>query len=183
MPQLGFAIIVDDAVHNVVRELQLRIAHELGTKNPALKQIPHVTLKQPFHTKSLVPIAAYYDHLIATLDPLPVEIDGIGGFDEDRVAFLDVVPDPRLEALRCRILADLGQRFRVKPRDVEGDQYHFHLTLAYGLASEEYARVREALAEAAISLRFTFDTLGLFYYTGDEWIVYKRARLQRAQAH
>jgi hypothetical protein len=29
MPQLGFAIIVDDAVHNLARALQLRIARRL----------------------------------------------------------------------------------------------------------------------------------------------------------
>jgi 2'-5' RNA ligase len=178
MPQLGIAIIVDDAVHNVARALQLRIARELGTKNPALKQVPHVTLKQPFHARALEPVEAYYDQVVATLDPLPVRIEGVGWFDEEGVVFLDVWPDPRLEVLRRRILADLGERFRVKPRDVEDDRYRFHLTLAYGLAPEAYVVARAALADVEVLLRFTFDTLGLFYYTGEEWIVYKRARLQ-----
>jgi 2'-5' RNA ligase len=178
MPQLGFAIIVDDAVHNLARSLQLRIARELGVRNPALKQVPHVTLKQPFHAKALEPIEAYYDQLVATLDPLPIRIEGIGSFAEDHVVFLDVAPEPRLEALRRRILADLTQGFRVKPREVEDERYQFHLTLAYGLAPDEFARARAALEAREVSLGFTFDTLGLFYYTGEEWITYKRARLQ-----
>jgi 2'-5' RNA ligase len=182
MPQLGFAIIVDGAVHNLARALQLRIARELGVKNPALKQIPHVTLKQPFHSKAMEPLEAYYDELITTLEPFAVEIAGIGCFEEDRVVYLDVAPDPRLETLRRRILADLGERFRVKPRDIEDDRYHFHLTLAFGLTPDEYAQARALLAGLDVSLSFTFDTLGLFYYTGEEWIVYKRARLVNAAA-
>jgi hypothetical protein len=34
----------------------------------------------------------------------------------------------------------------------------------------------EALAAETVDLRFTFDTLGMFYNTGDMWIVYKRLR-------
>ncbi len=176
--QLGFAIIVDDATHNLVRRLQLRVVEELGVKNPALKQVPHVTLKQPFHAKTLEPVEAYFDELVAVVESFPVELRGLGWFDEDRVVFLDVVPDPRLETLRRRILADLGERFRVKPRDIEDDRYHLHLTLAYGLTPEDYERTRALLvAEEPLSQRFTLDTLGLFYYTGEEWVVYKRCRV------
>ncbi len=176
--QLGFAIILDDATHNLVRRLQLRVARELGIKNPALKQVPHVTLKQPFHAKALEPIEAYFDELLTSIQPFPVQLQGLGWFDEDRVVFLDVAPDPRLETLRRRVLADLGERFRVKPREIEDDRYHFHLTLAYGLAPEDFERTRALVAaEEPPSRRFTCDTLGLFYYTGEEWVVYKRSRV------
>jgi 2'-5' RNA ligase len=175
--QLGMAIIVDDATHNLVRGLQLRVARELGIKNPALKQVPHVTLKQPFHAKTFEPIETYYDELRASLAPFPIAFQGLGWFDEDRVVFLDVAPDARLEALRRRILTDLGERFRVKPRDIEDDRYHFHLTLAYGLTPEDYERARALLAAEDVTRRIVCDTLGLFYYTGEEWVVYKRCRL------
>lgn len=176
--QLGMAIIVDDETHNLVRRLQLRVARELGVKNPALKQVPHVTLKQPFHARTLGPIEAYFDELRATLRSIPITFAGLGWFDEDRVVYLDVAPDPELETLRRRVLADLGERFKVKPRDVEDERYRFHLTLAYGLMPDDYARARDLLADEGITRRIACDTLGLFYYTGDEWVVYKRCRLQ-----
>ena len=175
--QLGLAMIMDDETHNLVRSLQLRVVRELGVNNPALKQVPHVTLKQPFHAKTLEPIEAYFDELRAGLTPIPLEFSGLGYFDDDRVVFLDLTPDEHRESLRRRILADLGARFKVKPRDIEDDRYHFHLTLAYGLTPEDHARARALLAEERVQLRVVCDTLGLFYYTGEEWIVYKRCRL------
>jgi len=175
--QLGMALIVDDETHNLVRGLQLRVARELGIKNPALKQVPHVTLKQPFHAKTLEPIEAYYDELRASLTPFALAFQGLGGFDEDRVVFLDVAPSERLESVRRRILTDLGQRFRVKPRDIEDDRYRFHLTLAYGLTLEDYERARALLADESVTRGFACNTLGLFYYTGEEWVVYKRCQL------
>ncbi len=177
--QLGIAILVNDDVHNALRRLQLLVAERCG-RNPALKQTPHVTIKQPFHVRELAPVEEYFDTLVNSLDAFPVRIRGLGFFEDDSVAYLQVVPDARLEDLRLRVLRDLTERFGVKPRDVEDERYRFHATVAYGLSPDEFLRAREALTDVDIDRELTIETIGLFYYTGEEWIVYKRSAVPGA---
>ena len=172
--QLGLAILVTDDVHNAMRRLQLTVAEHCG-RNPALKQTPHITIKQPFHAKALGPVEEYFDTLVSTLERFPVRLRGIGFFEEDAVAYVGLEPDPRLERLRLRVLQGLSDRFGVRPREIEDERYRFHATLAYGLPGEQFPRVRAALAGAHVDFQFMLDTMGLFYYTGEEWIVYKRS--------
>jgi 2'-5' RNA ligase len=172
--QLGFAILLPDDAHNVVRRLQLEIALACGA-NPALKQYPHITLKQPFHAKALEPIEAYFDELVRAVPPMRIVMDGVGRFEEDEVAFVDVRASAQLERLRLDVLHELGVRFGVKPRDVEGERYRFHATLTYNLPPSAFEPAWGAVRDAEVHLNFEAETLGLFYYTGEEWILYKRA--------
>src|SRR5438309_11198105 len=168
--QLGFAILLPDEVHNAIRRLQLEIAQAVGS-NPALKLIPHVTLKQPFHAKELAPIEAYFDELVQSVKPIRVEMDGVGRFEEDEVIFVDVAALPELEKLRLEVLRELGDRFRVKPRDIEDARYHFHATLAYNLPQGGFEPAWEAVKDTNAGFSFEADALGLFYYTGEEWVL------------
>jgi 2'-5' RNA ligase len=176
MVQLGFAILLPDDIHNAVRGWQLRIAQACG-RNPALKQYPHITLKQPFHAKELPPVEAYFDALVASTKAMRIELNGVGRFEKDEVVFLDVQPSPELGALRLEVLRELGRQFGVKPRDVESEGYRFHATLAYSLPPGTFEAAWSAVAETNPRFEFTTETLGLFYYTGEEWILYKRAGL------
>jgi len=177
--QLGYAILLPDEIHNVLRRLQLTVARQCGGPHAALQQIPHLTLKHPFDAKELGPLEAYFDQLVATVQPFEIRYCGINTFEEDGVIFLDVEPNAELEELRRRVLAELHEQFRIKPRDIEDDRYHHHSSIAFGLSPEQLATAVAALRPIAVNLRFTFDTLGLFYNTGDMWIVAKRARLLR----
>ncbi|MEA2641580.1 MAG: hypothetical protein QOF51_2974 [Chloroflexota bacterium] len=179
MPQLGFAFpLEDDPVHNDVRRLQRAIEQACGM-NPALRIVPHLSLKQPFHVRTLEPVEAYFDALAARISPPEVALEGVGTFDDGAVVYLDVRPDPALEALRREVLADLQHEFRVKPQVVEDDRYHFHVTLAQGLDSDQGQRALEAAYELipAPVYRCRLGVLGLFYYATDVWTPYRRARL------
>jgi 2'-5' RNA ligase len=175
--QLGIAIIPNDEVHNAIRRLQMAVLKACGA-NPALRQTPHVTLKQPFHAKALEAVEAYFDGLVQAVEPLVIRLHELATFEEDRVIFLGVQNGPQLESLRQTMLHDLGERFRVKPRDIEDERYRFHATIAYNLTEEQFHAAWEVLRDTPVELTFTVDTLGLFYYTGDLWVVYKRARVR-----
>jgi 2'-5' RNA ligase len=179
--QLGFAILLPDEVHNAIRRLQLDIAQACGG-NPALKLYPHITLKQPFHAKELAPVESYFDELASAMTPIRIEMEGVRRFEKDEVIFVDVPAPPALEELRLAVLAELGSRFGVKPRDIEDDRYHFHATLAYNLTPGAFERAWKAVRDNDVRFSFETDALGLFYYTGDEWILYKRGRLDRTSS-
>ena len=177
--QLGFAILLPDEVHNRLRRLQLRVARECSGPTTALKQIPHITLKQPFDAKTVEPIEDYFDELTASVRPFEIRFDGIDTFAQDGVVFLDVEANPELEALRLRILEDLQSRFGVLPREIEDEGYRLHASVGFGLDPEMLSCAVRELARESVDVRFTFDTLGMFYNTGDMWIVYKRLRPPR----
>ncbi len=174
--QLGIAILLPDDLHNAMRRWQLAVADLCGA-NAALKVHPHITLKQPFHARALGPIENYFDRLAEQVEPVEILLDGAGRFEDDEVVFLAVAPEPRLEALRLRVLADLRERFGVKPRDIEDERYRFHATVAYGLPAGTFERAWEALSGIEVSFSFPLGGLGLFYYTGQEWVLYKQARI------
>src|SRR5262249_24973954 len=129
---------------------------------------------------ALDPVVEYFEKLVASLEPTPIHLHGIDVFEADRVVFTHVEPNDTLERYRQRVLADLAERFKVKARDVEGDEYRFHATIAYNLTPEQFPLAREALADTTVELRFTMSKLALFYYTGDTWIAFRRRRLARA---
>lgn len=174
--QLGFAILVSDEVHNTIRRIQLAIAQACGS-NPALKLAPHVTLKQAFHAKALAPIEDYFDALAAKIEPIELHLRGVDSFEQEGVVFLSVEPNPALEALRLRVLSDLRERFKVKPVDIEDQRYRFHVSLTYELSGESLQRARQVVESMASDFRFPMETLALFCYTGEDWVVYKRSRI------
>lgn len=174
--QLGLAILLPDEVHNAIRRWQLEIAQACGG-NPTLKQYPHITLKQPFHAKELPPVESYFDELSQAVTPMRIGMEGVRRFEADEVIFVDVQAPPELDKLRLEVLQELGSRFRVKPRDIEDSRYRFHATLGYGLPPGTFERAWEAVQDADARFSFATEALGLFYYTGEEWILYKRARL------
>src|SRR5438552_231859 len=106
MVQLGIAILLEDEAHNALRRLQLAVARA-GVDNPALRHIPHVTLKQPFHARALEPVETYFDELAAATEPFELRFSGLSTFEEDRVIFVDVAADERLESMRRSVLREL----------------------------------------------------------------------------
>jgi 2'-5' RNA ligase len=108
-------------------------------------------------------------------------VKNFGFFDEAGIVYMDVVHTPELDSLRRRIVNDLSMQYGIKPNDLEGDQYHFHATLAY-LSKNDLSRARRELEHVQIERRFRLNTLGLICHTGDGWITYKRARLSQVPA-
>jgi 2'-5' RNA ligase len=107
---------------------------------------------------------------------MPIEIDGVGSFAEDEVVFLKVRASAELEGLRVEVLRELRSRFGIKPREIEDARYRFHATLAYNLPAGTFARAWEAVQDTPAQFSFETDAFGLFYYTGEEWILYKVRR-------
>ena len=173
--EIAYVILVSSEVHNYMTRLQLDILRRYGA-NPGLTASPHITLKLGFEVSEIEPFAAYLDRIAGDIEPFEICVRNIDVFDGG-IIFLDVEQDPRLENLRRRILRDLSEKYGVEPYPLEGDQYRFHATLAYGLSNRDFERAWKELKDLKVEFRFVFDTLGLFCHTGDGWITYRRAVL------
>ena len=178
--EVAYVILPSDEAHNYMSKLEIEILKQYGP-HEGLKATPHITLKLGFHVPDIQPFEQYFDQLVADIEPFEICIKNIGFFDEMGIVFMDVVHTTELETLRQRILRELSDRHGVKPYPLEGDQYHFHATLAY-LQKEDFPKVRRELEKLKVEFRFMLDTIGLICHTGDEWVTYKRARLMRPAA-
>lgn len=177
---LGYAILVNDQVHNFMRKLEVAIQRDYGV-NPGLKQPPHITFKQPFEAQQFEPFERYLDRLADEVDPFEIVMRGVGFFDEFGIIFLDVVQDPKLKALQRRVLHDL-KGSGVTPASFEDERYHFHATVAWGLGTDNFLKARDALKVTRAGFRFVAEKLGLFYNVGpEEWIVYRQSSLRRGR--
>jgi len=175
--EIAYVILVSEEVHNYMSRLQVQILKEFGV-NPGLKADPHITLKLGFEASGLDPYERYLDELARETEPFEICIRDIGFFEEG-IIFMDVEDNPPLEKLRRRILNELSERHGIEPYPLEGDRYHFHATLAYGLSKRDFAKAQRALRDTKVEFRFVLDTLALFCHTGDGWIAYKRATVPK----
>ena len=175
--QLAYVALLDDAAHNYVSALQLSIQRQYGA-NPALEAPPHITLKLGFAAPNLASVERHFDRLLKEAGSIEVCLRGFGFFDEG-IAFMDVEPNPRLEALRRRLVDELAAQHGIRPHPLEGDLFRFHVTVAYDLSGQDFARLREQLRPLTTELRFVLPALALLCRTGHHWVVYKRGDPRR----
>jgi 2'-5' RNA ligase len=177
---IGFAIIPSDEVHNYTRDIELELCDKFGLCW-GLRQSPHITIKPPFEVQELYPFIKYIDNLAANLKPFEIEICGFNLFPELNVIYLDVRENNELRKLREGIRDDLKEKFGIKPNKFEGDEWRFHISIALKDVTKE--KLQKALNylnnKPRPSFKFMLNTLGVFYYLGEEagWIIIKRIKL------
>jgi 2'-5' RNA ligase len=170
---------VSDEVHNFVSKIQMEVVRTCGT-GPRFHGTPHITLKLSFRTAAIEPFEPHLDRLAAEVEPFEIRVGNIDFFDPG-IMFLDVEPNSALEHLRRRILRELSDGYAVTPYDIEGDRFHFHVTVAYDLSPSTFAHARRVFAGATDHLGFVPGSLALLCHTGEQWFTYKRAGLARRQ--
>jgi len=174
--EIAYVILLSDEAHNYMSKLEIELMKQYGS-HEGLKATPHITLKLGFHVTDIEPFEQYFDQLVTEITPFEISLKNIGFFDDVGIIFMDVVHTPELEGLRRRILKDLSERYGINPYPLEGDQYHFHATLAY-LSKHDFETARHRLKQINIRFKFKLETIGLMCHTGEEWVTYKRAKLQ-----
>ena len=69
----------------------------------------------------------------------------------------------------------------LQPQEIEGSQYRFHVTLAYGLSSVDFAELRKSFSRRHVQLDFQANHIDLLCHTGRQWVTYQRTRFQKAR--
>lgn len=175
---LAVVIPLDGAVAEFATRVKFDILRKYG-RNPGLDAFPHISLKMGFAAAEPQPFAECVDKLAGETEPFEIRLRDYGFFDEG-IVFLDTVPDPRMESLRQRVLAELKGGHGVEALPIEGAGFHFHVTLAYGYRPREFAAIRADFQPRKADLKFTARHLDLFCYTGRQWVTYHRARFRDA---
>jgi len=174
-PVLAVVIPVDAPLAAAVRALQDEVERDAAVRCDR-RTPPHVTLKLGFAAPAPEAVEAWLEALGAAEAPLALGVGGIGAFDEG-ILFLDVERSPALEALRRRVVSGLAARLGVAPWPLEqGEAFHFHVTLATGLAPEALAAARRRLGEGPARRVVEASQLALLEAEGDGWTVRRAVR-------
>jgi 2'-5' RNA ligase len=160
--RVGLALLADRVVANAVNRLAWAV-HMRWHNGIAARAYPaHISLKQPFEIgDDLDAILAYSAVFAASLPPLSIALKSL--YVWDTVLGIDVVEDPLLRGLHNRLNAELPPIFGDVRADYDGDEYHFHMTIALGGANAAtYQSILAACANEMLPHAFTATELGLF---------------------
>jgi 2'-5' RNA ligase len=143
-----------------------------------LLQPPHVTIKWPFEVEDITIFERYCEELAKKINSFEVSIEGYGFF-EPEVIFLKVIPSKELVNLHLKILYDLKTNFSIEKNQFEGQNQQFHTTLAYeDISQEMFSKAKEELENSEQpKISFKFNSIGLFKFTGEEWIIHKKFKI------
>jgi 2'-5' RNA ligase len=158
----GLALLADRTVANAVNRLAWDV-HARWQVGVAARCYPaHISLKQPFELgERLADMEAYTASFASSLAPLPITLDTL--FVWDTVLGIDVRETAALRALHNRLNRELPPIFGDVRADHDGDEYHFHMTVALGGAdAATYAAAHAACAPLPLPATFMAAELGLF---------------------
>lgn len=172
--RVAFALLVDYAVHNVMRKLALAANRTYGTGFVAAQLPPHVSLKQPFPVQDLDAVEAYFDDFAASIPPFDLTLTqldvqvGAGPTGKSVVLWIDVRETPLLRGLHNRLNEELAQRFAHTAAPFDGTGYRFHATIALSAQSPDvYRRMARDYSRRRIDLTYTVRDIALFDYDDD----------------
>lgn len=174
--KIGYGILLDTATHNFVRKLQLELHQETGIG--LARQPPHITLKSPFDIEDISSFSEHLSRLASKLSSFAIEIQGFGTFGE-RVLYLDVLPNKRLDNLHELILNEMNSNFDIPPGEFEGPNIKFHISIAGFQKAAHFQAAQQYIGRYQPAFSFPLTELGLFYYLGpgQSWIVSQRVKL------
>jgi 2'-5' RNA ligase len=158
----GFALLTNRTVENAVNRLAWDI-HTRWAIGVASRCYPaHISLKQPFELGNrLTEFEAYMAAFTASTPPLQIEVGKLLLWDT--VLVFDVRETPTLRGLHNRLNRELPPLFGDVQAEHDGDEYHFHMTVASGGASADmYRAIHAAYGDVAPPAAFTVHELGLF---------------------
>lgn len=178
-----FALLPDDDVHNYFRHKAYEIDKLIDNGFIGAFLPPHISLKQSVVIDDLKPIENLFDTLSSQMNPILLTFDKYVRWDN--VIMANIVEQDVLRKLHYRINDGLLGLCKNPQADHDGEDYHFHLTIAYGGQSPDmYQKAYEKLCHNHIDMKVKVNRLGLLYYENDDngvgkFITYKISRLER----
>lgn len=176
--EIAINALLDPAPYNLVRQLQTEIAQHFPTE-ATLKLEPHITVKYAFPISDLSDVTNYFYQLAKSTSAIPFTITGIETFPT-KVIFLNIAPNNSLSNLHMRLLKETKKQFGASAAEFEGNDLHFHITLAYkDITNEAFPKIKDFLAKRSVNYSGTLTKLGLYLrLTPDRpWFVYQTAKL------
>jgi 2'-5' RNA ligase len=94
-----------------------------------------------------------------------IQLIPIGENDEIGLLWLDVQQTDTLRQLHKRINQELEQRFTNTQAEMDGEGYHFHMSVVIGgQPIEVYRKLYDEISDRKVNLKYTVSELAMFVY-------------------
>jgi 2'-5' RNA ligase len=169
-----FALLADFGTFNFVRQIAWEAHRNFDIGLDVARLEPHVSLKQPFEVANLAKLETYMITLAASIKPFEIHLTELqaipanwDGF-ETGILWLDVEQTEHLHNSHRQVNRELTAILGATPADHDGDEYHFHMTIAIGRQPFEiYQEIVAAYPHNPVDLRFTTREIAMFVYDDD----------------
>ncbi len=168
------AIIPPEPLYTETLTLKNHFKDQYNSK-AALNSPPHITLHMPFKWRATkeTELVSSLEKFSAKQKPFEIRLTGFGSF-EQRVIFLDVKKDEKLELLQKQLKRFCKVELNLFNADYREFAYHPHITLAFrDLKKAAFYKAWEELKEKKLEANFTLGSIALLKHNGKVWNVFK----------
>ncbi|HET8859776.1 2'-5' RNA ligase family protein [Marivirga sp.] len=165
---------ISDEIHGIKESF-----HQKHETKGALRSKAHITLQMPFkfsQNKESTLIQSLED-FFGGMKSFEIQLDGFGKF-EPRVIFINVVDNPRLDAIQ-KSLAHFMKKFQIFGSTHKNNGFHPHITVAFrDLKKTTFYKIWDEVENVQFKKSFRADTITIFKHNGVSWDIYKEISLQ-----
>lgn len=140
----------------------------------ALRIIPHITLKPPFHLKEEdhAKLLDWFRHLNPDAENFAITLDGFGSFSNSKapVLFVKPKPSPQLNTLQKDLIKSFENHFPEIGLHYHEKAFNPHMTIAYrDLSFEEFKKAWHEYSRKNYKATFEVTSLYLLQHDTKEW--------------
>jgi len=166
------AILLPDEVAAEINTFKRDFAERFHCR-AALKVVPHITLKAPFH---LLPahhekLVDWFKQLQLPQSPFSVELEHFQVFRKaNPVVFVQPILSLPLDALQQQVIDCFHQHFPEIPIDKHEQNFHPHITIAYrDLSPSHFTEAWKEYSTKQYNGSFVVNRISLLQHNGSNW--------------
>jgi len=113
---------------------------------PKYRPVPHISLAGPFSTKYERKLINDFKNICKNQDIMQFQTVGFNTFEDNKVVYIEIEPDTKLDDFRWRLLQILQHYCNLKSYDLER-KFIFHATIARKLSPKKFKQVKEYISK------------------------------------
>lgn len=108
------------------------------------KHVPHITLVGPIETNNEKRLISDFARICSQTKLMKFKGNGFGTFDNNRVVFVNIIPDERFNEFRVNLSKTLKEYCKLPTHNKreEKDRFGYHSTLAMKLDQNEFNSIK-----------------------------------------
>jgi len=109
---------------------------------PRYRPVPHISLVGPFFTRDERRLLDDFKNICEKQSIMQFQVIGFDTFEDNRVVYIDIEPDAKLDDFRWGLSQTLRVYCSLKPYDIER-KFSFHATIAMKLPPRKFEKVKK----------------------------------------
>jgi len=109
---------------------------------PRYRPVPHVSLVGPFTTRDERRLVNTFKRICKNQNIMQFDVTGFNTFDENRVVFIDIKPDKKMDEFRWELSKNLHSFCNLKSYDYKRE-FKYHSTIAMKLHPRKFFQVKK----------------------------------------